>query len=285
MKIEIENLSFRYQTYNTSVRDTLSAIHLRICQGEFVALVGPSGSGKTTLMQHLTGLLKPDSGRVLIDNIDIWDKRTNLTSLRKKIGLVFQFPEKQLFEDTVYAEIAFGPKNLAFVRSEIEQRVQWAMQQVELDFEHFQARSPYHLSEGEKRRVAIASILAMDPGCLILDEPTASLDRSGVRAISNILKKVQTKGKTVILISHNLDLVYALADRIVVINQGKISFDGKRDRLFENQKILTENGLTIPRIWPVITSLNSQRVIDSRTIYSLDDLKNEISKAFGHDLK
>ncbi|NIV94032.1 ATP-binding cassette domain-containing protein [candidate division KSB1 bacterium] len=277
MKIQIENLSFRYKSLGSGPDPVLKDIHLEINEGEFLALVGPSGSGKTTLMQHFTGLLKPDEGRILVDDADIWNKSMNRTQLRRQMGLVFQFPESQLFEETVFDDIAFGPRNFGLNDSEVGERVQESLANVGLDFETFKDISPFHLSEGEKRRVAIAGILAMNPDCLILDEPTAGLDGAGVDAVVNTLNAFHGQGKTVLLISHNLDLVASIVERIVVINHGKIRFDGGKRVLFKNEDLLEEVGLTLPRIVLVVRHLKQKGWLDSDDIYCLDALKSELA--------
>lgn len=243
-----------------------------------MALVGPSGSGKTTLLQHLTGLLKPEKGRILVDGQDIWAKGFSLTNLRKRIGLVFQFPETQLFEETVYKDVAFGPMNLGFDESGIADRVRTAIENVGIDFETFKNRSPLHLSEGEKRRVAIAGVLALQPEFLALDEPTAGLDHSGVEAVANILKNYHRQGKTVLLISHNLDLVISLVHRIIVIKDGTIQFDGHKNELFQDDKILQSVGLSLPRTLVLVKILKQKGWLNSSAIYSVDDVKRELAQ-------
>ncbi len=280
MNIHIENLSFKYKSFGSGLNSTLSQINLKINKGEFLSLVGPSGSGKTTLMQQITGLLKPDSGRILINGVDLWAKSTSKTQIRRKIGLVFQFPEMQLFEETVYEDVAFGPRNLGLAENEIKRRVRQAIESVYLDYDKFKDRVPIHLSEGEKRRVAIAGVLAMEPECLVLDEPTAGLDNFGVQAVINLLKDFHAKGRTVILISHNLDLVGALVDRIVVICAGKLQFDGHKRHLFRKCEFLESVGLFVPRIQNISFSLKQTGLVNSEEIYTVADLKREIAKTY-----
>ncbi len=246
MNLQIQNLSFRFSSFGSSAKPVLNNINLEIHKGEFLALVGPSGSGKTTLMQHLTGLLKPESGQILVNEQNIWEKGFSFTELRRKIGLVFQFPETQLFEDSVYKDVAFGPRNLGFPENEVCDRVKDAIQNVGLDFNKYKNRIPFRLSEGEKRRVAIAGVLALQPEFLVLDEPTAGLDYLGVQAVTGLLQGYHAQGKTILLISHNLDLVAALVARVVVISGGEIQFDGLKSELFQNQSLLHSIGLSIP---------------------------------------
>lgn len=278
MNLQIQNLSFRFSSFGSFSEPVLNDINLNIEEGEFLALVGPSGSGKTTLMQHLTGLLKPDAGQIRVDNQDIFAKGFSLTALRKKIGLVFQFPETQLFEDSVYKDVAFGPRNLGLPENEVAVRVEEAIENVRLDFEKFKNRIPFHLSEGEKRRVAIAGVLALQPEFLVLDEPTAGLDYSGVQAVADILKHYHSMGRTVLLISHNLDLVTSLVDRMVVISDGKIRFDGHKKELFQNQKLLQSVGLSIPRVLALVSSLKQKGWVKSSELYSINDIKRELDQ-------
>lgn len=278
MNLEIQNLSFRFSSFGSSSNLVLNNINLNIEEGEFLALVGPSGSGKTTLMQHLTGLLKPEAGRIRVDEQNIWGKGFSLTELRKKIGLVFQFPETQLFEDSVYKDVAFGPKNLGLPENEVAVRVKEALENVRLDFGKYENRIPFQLSEGEKRRVAIAGVLAMQPEFLVLDEPTAGLDHSGVQAVTDILKRYHSQGKTILLISHSLDLVASLVDRITVISGGEIRFDGPKTELFQDQQLLQSVGLSIPRTLALVNTLKQKGWVKYSELYSIEDIKNELDQ-------
>lgn len=278
MNIRLENLYFTYKSLGASSEYALEDISLHISEGEFLALVGPSGSGKTTLMQHLTGLLKPDQGRILVDGLDIFAKESSLPQIRRRIGLVFQFPETQLFEETVYDDVAFGPRNLGLSPDETNLRVEEAMCSVALDFEKYKSRSPMRLSEGEKRRVAIAGIVAMKPEFLALDEPTAGLDPHGVQAVIKILRNLHAQGKSVLLISHNLDLVSALVERIVLLKEGKIWFDGHKRELFRNDQILESLGLALPRAQQVVKTLKRMGLLNSTELYSLQEIQNELAK-------
>lgn len=246
MKLEIQNLNFRYDGVSASGRLVLKDINLNIADGEFVAIVGPSGSGKTTLIQQFTGLLRPTSGHVQVDGVDIWHKGYNKTELRRRIGLVFQFPETQLFEETVQADVAFGPGNLKLTNSKIEKRVARALDSVGLKVEDFGPRSPYRLSEGEKRRVAIAGVLAMEPEMVVLDEPTAGLDPKGVHRIEAILKRLNKMARTVVVITHNMDFVLRCAHRVVILSKGKAIFDGSPWQLFCQEDFLYKANLDMP---------------------------------------
>jgi energy-coupling factor transport system ATP-binding protein len=248
MKLEIQNLSFRYDGVGGSDRFVLSDITLKIANREFLAIVGPSGSGKTTLIQQFTGLLRPTSGHVLVDNDDIWRKGYKKSELRQRIGLVFQFPETQLFEETVCADVAFGPKNLRCVNSETKARVTRALDAVGLDVTSFGGRSPYRLSEGEKRRVAIAGVLAMEPEMVVLDEPTAGLDPKGVHRIEAMLTNLNQNDRAVVVITHNMDFVMRCAQRVVVLSKGKVCFDGTPWHLFCQQELLKNADLELPQL-------------------------------------
>jgi energy-coupling factor transport system ATP-binding protein len=277
MDIRIQKLSFRYQTFGAPAKTVLNEINLEISAGEMIAIAGPSGSGKTTLMQHFTGLLKPDSGRVLIDGHDLWANKTDFANLRRRIGLVFQFPEAQLFDETVFDDVAFGLRNLELSEADIAVRVREAVHQVGLDFEIFRGRSPIHLSEGEKRRVALAGVLVMNPDAFILDEPTAALDFAGVQAMTAILKKYHAAGKTVVIISHNLDLLFLLVDRLVLMNCGKIQFDGQTAELLSKPEIVESAGLALPRVVRIAERLRNSGWIRQNGCPSLSQLFEEIS--------
>ncbi len=229
-------------------------------------------------MQHLTGLLKPESGQILVNEQNIWEKGFSFTELRRKIGLVFQFPETQLFEDSVYKDVAFGPRNLGFPENEVCDRVKDAIQNVGLDFNKYKNRIPFRLSEGEKRRVAIAGVLALQPEFLVLDEPTAGLDYLGVQAVTGLLQGYHAQGKTILLISHNLDLVAALVARVVVISRGEVQFDGLKSELFQNRSLLESIGLSIPRTLALVNSLKQKGWIQSCELYSIDDIKRELDR-------
>jgi len=246
--LELKNVFFKYSGISGSDKNVLENISLRFDKNECVAILGPSGSGKTTLIQHFTGLLKPINGYVLYNGQDIWEKKFSFKDLRKKIGLVFQFPESQLFEETVFKDIAYGPQKLEFAESAIKLRVQNAMHAVGLDFALFSPRSPFKLSEGEKRRAAIAGILAMEPGMVVFDEPTAGLDSGGIRRFEGIVKKLLDNDTSVVLITHNMDFVALVAQRVILMIKGRILFDGKPIELFFNKKLMELSGLEVPGI-------------------------------------
>ena len=220
--IRVENLHFAYRQ-----REVLRGIDLTLGE-EILALVGPNGSGKTTLAKHLNGLLRPGKGRVLVDGLDT--REHTVAELSRKVGYVFQNPEHMFFEETVFKEVAFGPKNLGLDREEVEERVRWALKAVNL--EGFEERTPYSLSGGEKQRLAIACVLAMRPKYLILDEPTTGLDLKAERSVVEVIKSLREKGHGILLITHDMDLVLELADRVVLLNEGRKVFDGPVEEFF-----------------------------------------------------
>jgi len=246
LELRVEHLSFQYAGIGASDEPVLRDLSLTLYPGQATALVGPSGSGKTTLIQHFTGLLNPTHGRVLVDGIDLHSKKCSLSSLRRRIGLVFQFPESQLFEETVYRDVAFGPANLGLTEMEIDLRVHEAMALTGLDFDLFSQRSPFRLSEGEKRRVAIAGVLAMQPEMVVLDEPTAGLDPLGVQNMAEILRSLLAAETTPVFITHNMDLVAEVSQRVLVLHNGQILFDGTPRQLFDEQEVMDKARLERP---------------------------------------
>ena len=245
MPIVLEKLSHHYKSGpNTAV--ALEDIDLTIKDGELLALIGHTGSGKSTLAQHLNGLLEPTSGRVLLNGEDINQKGANRRALRFQIGLVFQYPEHQLFEETVYKDIAFGPKNMGLSEEEIDARVRGAMARVGLEFDEMKDRSPFELSGGQMRRVALAGVLAMQPRVLVLDEPTAGLDPRARDFLLGDIKRLNQEGTTVVMISHAMDDVARLATRVAVLEKGRLVMQGSTLEVFFQQERLAAMGLDIP---------------------------------------
>ena len=279
MSIKIENLTHIYMPKTPFEKKALDNINLTIEDGEFLALIGHTGSGKSTLIQHLNGLLEASSGNILVDNIDITNKETKLTDIRKKIGLVFQYPEYQLFEETIEKDIAFGPNNLGLSSEEVSNRVKKSMEMGGLDYEAYRNVSPFDLSGGQKRRVAIAGVIAMEPKVLILDEPTAGLDPKGRDDILEQIKILHQEYKmTIVLVSHSMEDVANLAERIVVMNKGKIALLGKPAEVFKNIDILESIGLAVPQVTYLMKALREKGFEVSDNIFTIEQGKDELLK-------
>ena len=277
MSIKIENLTYIYNPKSPFETKALEGINIEIADGEFIGLIGHTGSGKSTLIQHLNGLIKPTSGKITVGDLVITGEKVKLADLRKKVGLVFQYPEHQLFEETVYKDIAFGPKNLNLSESEIDERVRESMELVKLDFETLKERSPFELSGGQRRRVAIAGVLAMKPDILILDEPTAGLDPKGRDEILDQIKFLHQKYKnTVILVSHSMEDIAKLVDRIIVMHGGKIELHGAPREVFKQSKRLESIGLGIPQITYLMEKLKKVDGNITEEVLTVDEAKIEI---------
>lgn len=249
MIMKLENINYIYNPNTPFEKKALDNIDLTINKRDFIGLIGHTGSGKSTLVQHLNGLIKPTSGKIIIDGVDIGSKDADLRELRQKVGLVFQYPEHQLFEETIYKDIAFGPKNLRLKEDEIHERVKRSMELVGLDFDSLKDRSPFELSGGQKRRVAIAGVVAMKPKVLILDEPTAGLDPRGRDEILGRIQELYEKeGITIILVSHSMEDIARLVNRIIVMNNGKIAMEGGSKEIFKQAEKLEKLGLGIPQV-------------------------------------
>ena len=277
MIIEIENLNYIYNPNTPFEKKALDNINLDIKEGDFIGLIGHTGSGKSTLVQHLNGLIKPTTGKIIVDGIDITSKDAKLRDIRQKVGLVFQYPEHQLFEETVYKDIAFGPKNLGLGEGEIHERVKKAMDLVGLGFNDLKDRSPFELSGGQKRRVAIAGVLAMKPKVLVLDEPTAGLDPKGRDEILGRIQKLyQEEGITIILVSHSMEDIARLVNRIVVMHKGKIAEEGYTREIFKQPEKLEKIGLGIPQITSFMRryKLEGNKIRDD--ILTVEEAKEEI---------
>lgn len=278
MSIIVENLTHIYNEGMPFASTALDGITLEIKDNDFVGLIGHTGSGKSTLIQHLNGILKPSSGKIFINGFDITSPSLNLTEIRKRVGVVFQYPEYQLFEETVAKDIAFGPSNLGLDDIEISNRVKSSMDAVGLKYDEFKDKSPFELSGGQKRRVAIAGVIAMNPEVLILDEPTAGLDPSGRDEIFNLIKQLhKEKEMTIILSSHSMDDMAKLAKTIIVMNGGKIEFMGSPREIFkENANRLKDIGLDIPQVLELAMKLREKGFDVRSDILTIEEAKMEI---------
>ena len=267
--IKIENLNFIYQQGMPDERKVLHDINIEIEDGDIVAVIGHTGSGKSTLIQHLNALIRPTSGKIIINGTDICDPKTDLKTIRKKVGMVFQYPEYQLFEETVFKDIAFGPKNMGLSNEEIEERVFEAMDLVGLSHD-LGERSPFELSGGQKRRVAIAGVLSMRPEILILDEPTAGLDPHGRNSLLNRIEALhKNSGMTVIFVSHSMEEVARLAKNVIVMNKGRVFAKGSVSEIFGLGYELQKIGLNIPQITELTLKLREKGVDIRPDIYTV----------------
>ena len=262
-------------------KSVLSDVSMEFEKGKFYTILGVSGSGKSTLIQHLNGILKPSSGDIYINDFKITDPDLNLTEIRKRVGVVFQYPEYQLFEETIEKDIAFGPSNLGLEEEEIKNRVKLSMEAVGLDYESFKDKSPFELSGGQKRRVAIAGVIAMNPEVLILDEPTAGLDPGGRDEIFELITKLhENNNMTIILSSHSMDDMAKLAKNIIVMNHGKIEFMGSPREVFNsNVDRLKEIGLDVPQVLELAIKLREKGFNIREDILTIEEAKEEILKA------
>ena len=265
--IEIKDLTHVYSVGTPFEKIALDHVNLTVEAGEFVGVIGHTGSGKSTLIQQLNGLLKPTSGKIFVDGQNIWNDKKNMRALRFNVGLVFQYPEYQLFEETVYKDIAFGPKNMGLREDEIDRRVRDAAGFVGIP-EEIMGKSPFELSGGQKRRVAIAGVIAMDPKVLILDEPTAGLDPKGRdRILGRIKEYHQTKKNTILLVSHSMEDVAKFATKVLVMNKAKVFTYGTVDEVFSKSDAISHMGLSIPQISKVFHSLSDKGYPVKRNVY------------------
>ncbi|MGN0379607.1 MAG: energy-coupling factor transporter ATPase [Butyrivibrio sp.] len=271
MSIKLDNVNYVYGEGSGFVKHALKDVSLTINQNEFIGLIGHTGSGKSTLTQILNGLLKATSGHVYYDGDDIYDEKYDIRTLRTKVGLVFQYPEHQLFESTVFKDVCFGPKNQGLEKEECERRATEALEMVGLDKELYD-NSPFELSGGQKRRAAIAGVLAMRPEVLILDEPTAGLDPRGRDEILDMVSELHKKtGNTVILVSHSMDDVARYVDRILVMNRGSLMYDDKPKAVFANYKELEKVGLSAPQITYIMNGLREHGLPVDTTVTTLEE--------------
>ena len=281
MSIILDHVDYVYGEDTALSVHALKDVNLVIPDGQFIGLIGHTGSGKSTLVQHLNGLIKPTGGNIYFNGEDIHDKDYNKKKLRSKVGLVFQYPEHQLFEVDVFSDVCFGPKNLGLTKQETELRAYAALKQVGLEDEYFY-QSPFDLSGGQKRRVAIAGVLAMKPDVLVLDEPTAGLDPKGRDEILDQIAKLKEEtGITVILVSHSMEDVAKYVERIIVMNQGSVLFDDTPKEVFKHYKQLEEIGLAAPQVTYIMQALYQNGIQVATDATTIEEAKREILKAIG----
>ncbi|MCI5704875.1 energy-coupling factor transporter ATPase [Candidatus Pseudoscillospira sp. SGI.172] len=279
--IQTEKLSHIYSAGTPFEHGALIDVDFTAYRGEYLGIIGHTGSGKSTLIQHLNGLLKPTSGRVLVEGQDIWASKEATRAARFRVGLVFQYPEYQLFEETVYKDIAFGPKNMGLDETEIDHRVREAAAFVGLS-DAMLDQSPFELSGGQKRRVAIAGVIAMEPAALILDEPTAGLDPVGVEQIlGNIRDYHKAKNATILIVSHSMEEMARTVDRLVVINDGRIPFQGTPREVFAHGEELEAMGLGVPQVTRVFQRLRAMGADVDPTVYTIPQAKEALLAALG----
>ena len=282
MSIVIEHLNYVYMQGGPYETKALNDVSLTINDGEFIGLIGHTGSGKSTLVQHLNGLIMPSSGRVLVDGLDLADKNTDRRAIRRRVGLVFQYPENQLFEETVAKDIAFGPKNLGLDEAEIDRRVRTAMRRVALDYDQIAERSVFELSGGQMRRVAIAGVLAMEPQTLVLDEPCAGLDPRGREEILGLISDLHREsGATIVMVSHSMDDVAALAERVIVMNHGSVVMDGTPREVFAKGEELRAIGLDVPQAVELAQKLREKGFDIPEGIYRMDEIRTAVEAVIG----
>ncbi len=278
MPINVENLMFTYMKGMPFAHTALSDVSFRVSDGEFIGIIGHTGCGKSTLIQAVAGLLKPDAGRVLLDGEDINGKEYDRKKLRRRVGVVFQYPEYQLFEETVALDVAFGPKKAGFSEEEIKERVDWALSIVDMDAAEVGELSPFELSGGQKRKVAIAGVLANKPGILILDEPIAGLDPAGRDSFMDFIRRLNKMGTTILMISHNMDGLAEYAGRILVMNESKIARDGTPKEVFADLQTLREMGLGASEPREVAQLLAGKGMDIPRDIIKFEELKAYLLK-------
>lgn len=273
MSIELKHVTYTYMPKTPFERVALKDVSLTIEKGSFTAIAGHTGSGKSTLVQHLNGLLHPTQGTILVDGVDLAEKKSLAAKqARQHVGMVFQYPEHQLFEETVAADIAFGPKNMALSGEEIEQRVKWAMDFVSLDYETYKDRSPFQLSGGQMRRVAIAGVLALQPQYLVLDEPTAGLDPRGREDLLQKIKTLHEKEHlTIVFVSHNMDDIARIADQVIFMNHGVMTLQERPETAFFAKEKMKEAGLSAPQLVQLLEELQAAGLPVDPAAFRLED--------------
>ena len=276
--LEVKELSHSYGGNTPFINDAVNNVSFSVEQGEIIGIIGHTGSGKSTLVQHLNGLLKPNSGEILLNGKSIWENPKEIRKIRKEVGLVFQYPEYQLFEETVYKDIAFGPKNIGFSEEEISACVKETCEIIGIKDDYLD-KSPFDLSGGEKRRVAIAGVLAMKPKVIVFDEPTAGLDPKGREDVINIIKNYRTaSGATIFIISHSMEDIAAFADRVLVMNKGKKEMFDTVENIFSNEDRLAEIGLSIPIVTQVFKELRALNIDVPKNVFTVSQAVEALKK-------
>ena len=280
MSIEVRNISYIYMPKSPYERLALDDVTITIPEGKITAIAGHTGSGKSTLIQHLNGLISPSQGCVLVDGADIAAKGQAARQARRSVGMVFQYPEHQLFEETVEQDIAFGPKNYGLTPEEVKERVRFAMDFVQLDYEEYSQRSPFQLSGGQMRRTAIAGVVALRPKYLVLDEPTAGLDPKGREELmQRILKLHRQEKNTIVLVSHSMDDIAKFADNVVIMNRGRVLMEGRPREVFVREDFIRQAGLDVPQITNIVKALKAGGMDIPSDIYTMDEAVDAIVRA------
>lgn len=259
MSIQVNDLEYTYSPGMPGETKALDGVSFEINDGSMCGIIGHTGSGKSTLLQTLDGLIKPSGGSIVLDGVSVTNPKTKLVEVRRKVGIVFQYPEYQLFEETVYEDVAFGPKNLGIEGDELDRTIRESIELVGLNYEKVKDKSPFELSGGQKRRVAIAGVIAMNPSILILDEPTAGLDPTAHRDILNMIRKIhKTRGIIIIFVSHNMGDVADMCDQVLVMDDGKIILDGSPEYVFSQKRTLDEVGLGLPPVTEILDRISEE---------------------------
>ncbi|WP_405722861.1 energy-coupling factor transporter ATPase [Anaerovibrio slackiae] len=280
MSIEVRNISYIYMPKSPYERLALDDVTITIPEGKITAIAGHTGSGKSTLIQHLNGLISPSQGCVLVDGVDIAGKGQAARQARRSVGMVFQYPEHQLFEETVEQDIAFGPKNYGLTPEEVKERVRFAMDFVQLDYEEYSQRSPFQLSGGQMRRTAIAGVVALRPKYLVLDEPTAGLDPKGREELmQRILKLHRQEKNTIVLVSHSMDDIAKFADNVVIMNRGRVLMEGTPREVFVREDFIRQAGLDVPQVTNIVKALKAGGMDIPSDIYTMDEAVDAIVRA------
>lgn len=281
MSIKITDLNYTYMPGTPFEHKALKSINIDIADGEYVGIIGHTGSGKSTLMQIMSGLIRPDEGRVEIDGRDIFEKKADKKWLRSNVGVVFQYPEHQLFEETIEKDIAFGPMKMGVPQEALSGRVREAMELVHLDYEEYKDKSPFELSGGQKRKVALAGVLAMKPRVLFMDEPIAGLDPQGRESLMQLTRRLNGMGITIVMISHNMDGLAEYASRVIAMKKGEVILDGTPKEVFSRHEEIYEMGLGLPEAARMVWLMNQKGMEVPRELIRFGELKEYLSERFG----